>query len=124
MTKSIDVLLVDEDKETLALAETFLERKSDHIVVQTETDPSVAIERLVDGEFDCVVSDYRMPTMNGVELFETVHEHRDIPFFLFTGSKAEDIGLDVCEDTIGYVQKGVGTAHYDELVEGIESRCQ
>ena len=124
MTEPIDVLFVDEDEETLSLGETFLERKSDDIVVQTETDPSVAIERLVDGEFDCVVSDYRMPTMNGIELFETVQEHRDIPFFLFTGSTASDIGLDAFDDAVGYVQKGAGTAHYDELVERIEGRCR
>jgi CheY-like chemotaxis protein len=123
MTDTIDVLLVDEDEEGLDLARTFLERKSDRIVTETETDPTRAADRAVEDDFDCVVSDYRMPERDGLELCAAIHERTEMPFFLFTGASAvEDEALD--ESVTGYVQKGAGTAHYDELVEGIEAAVE
>ncbi|SDJ31363.1 Response regulator receiver domain-containing protein [Halovenus aranensis] len=119
MTDSIDVLLVDEDKETLELAATFLERKSPRITTASETDPETAVDRAVDGGFDCVVSDYRMPELDGVELCRAIREREQLPFFLFTAVSASEI-----EDesvVTGSVRKGAGTEHYDELVERIEA---
>jgi CheY-like chemotaxis protein len=121
MSDSIDVLLVDEDEEVLDLTETFLSKKSDRIDVGTETDPPRAIERTAGDEFDCVVSDYRMPGMNGVELCAEIRSHADVPFFLFTAASRDEIDDDrLGEAVTGYIQKGAGTTHYDELVDGIE----
>lgn len=125
MADSIDVLIVDEEQENLDLTSTFLERKSDRIATETETNPAEAVDRVAEGGFDCVVSDFRMPQLNGIELFEELQtEHPDLPFFLFTaaagdetGEKARKAGVD------GFVQKGAGTDHYDELVELIEAAC-
>lgn len=122
MGGSIDVLVVDEDPDVLELTGTFLERESDRISVETEASAIAAIERIDDREFDCIVSDFRMPEMNGLELFETVdEEYPDLPFFLFSaaadseeGERAREAGVD------DFVQKGVGTDHYTELAELIE----
>lgn len=121
MTETIDVLLVDEDEEVLELAETFLERKSQHIAAETETNPAAAIDRTIEEGFDCVVSDYRMPEMNGVELCAAIREHAEIPFFLFTAASDEETDDALDAGVTGHVQKGAGTGHYDELVEGIEA---
>ncbi|MFC7059508.1 response regulator [Halovenus salina] len=122
MTDSTDVLLVDEDTETLELAATFLERKGNNIAAESETDPETAVDRAVDEDFDCVVSDYRMPELNGVELCRAIREHEPLPFFLFTAvseSELEDEGV-----VTGVVRKGAGTGHYDELVEQIETTVE
>lgn len=119
---TIDVLVVDEDPEMLTLTETFLERESDRIAARTETNPEAVVRRVADEELDCVVSDYRMPRLNGVELFERLREEGlDVPFFLFTAAdrdvetSARDAGV------TGYVQKGSGTDHYTDLAVGIEN---
>jgi CheY-like chemotaxis protein len=121
MSDAIDVLLVDEDDEVLELTETFLTKKSDRIAVDTETDPTQAVERTVSEGFDCIVSDYRMPGLNGIELCVELHDRVDIPFFLFTAASRDEISDDTGADVTGYIQKGAGTGHYDELVEQIEA---
>lgn len=125
MGETIDALVVDEDPEVLELTGTFLERKSDRISVVTEQSAVRAADRAVEEGFDCIVSDYRMPELNGIELYETVRARDDIPFFLFTGVSDTEIGEKAREAGVsGVVRKGAGTDHYDDLVEQIEAAVE
>ena len=122
MGSEISVLVVDEDPEVLELTRTFLERQSDALSVATETDAETAIQRTVSESFDCVVSDYRMPAMDGIELYERLSEDRpDLPFFLFTAADKEVKTLAEEAGFTGYVQKGSGTEHYEELAGAIRT---
>jgi PAS domain S-box-containing protein len=50
-----------------------------------------ALERLDEGGFDCVISDYEMPEMDGLELLEEIREtNPSIPFILLTGRGDEE----------------------------------
>ncbi|WP_336338227.1 ATP-binding response regulator [Haloarcula brevis] len=50
-----------------------------------------ALERLDGGGFDCVVSDYEMPEMDGLELLGEIRKrHPSIPFILLTGRGDEE----------------------------------
>ena len=73
---SIDMLHVDDDPSLVDVAATFLEREEPRLDVETETEPAAALDRIVDGDVDCVVSDYDMPRMDGLELFEAAREER------------------------------------------------
>ena len=122
MDVEIAVLVVDEETDMLDLTETFLERESDRISVTTEQDPADAIERAE--TFDCIVSDLRMPKIDGVELAERIHEQDpDRPVFLFTAADGDDIQSDGA-DLAGVVRKGTGTEHYTELAEQIEAAVE
>ena len=66
MAGTITVLLVDEDSDVLDLTKTFLEREDEAIEATTETSASDALDRLESDSFDCVVSDYSMPSMSGI----------------------------------------------------------
>lgn len=122
MGGGIAVLVVDEDRDVLELTETFLESESDRIRVTTEANAPAAVEPVTAGEFDCVVSDMRMPEMNGLELFEAVRDERpELPFFIF--SAADIDGVDeraAAVGVTGFIQKGAGTDHYGELAALIE----
>ena len=122
MEPGIEVLVVDEDTDMLDLTETFLKRESNQIDVTTENHPPTAAERVERGEFDCIVSDLRMPEMDGIELCERVSEQRpDLPFFLFTAAERTDIETKPGSDELtGVVQKGTGTDHYTDLADRIE----
>lgn len=126
MTETITVLLVDEDTEVLELTKTFLEREDEHLDVTTETSATDALEMVGDGAFDCIVSDYSMPSMTGVEFLEAVHDRNPgLPFFFFTGKDSEEIEA-IAEDAdiAGYVQKGTGTERYGDLAREVRAAVE
>ena len=110
---TIPVLCVDDEPEFLDLTRTVLERDTDRLEISTETSARDAIDRLRDERFQCVVSDYEMPGMTGLELLERVREESpDIPFILFTGKGSEEIASEaISKGVTDYIQKG-GTETY------------
>ena len=108
MPGAIDVLHVDDDPSVLDLTEAYFERELDAVAVTSVTDPETALDRLDEAAFDCVVSDYDMPAMDGLEFFETLRErHRKIPFVLYTGKGSEEIASQALNAGVtGYFQKG------------------
>jgi PAS domain S-box-containing protein len=108
MPGAIDVLHVDDDPSVLDLAEAYFERELDAAAVTSVTDPEAALDRLDGDSFDCIVSDYDMPEMDGLEFFEAIPErHRKIPFVLYTGKGSEEIASQALNVGVtGYFQKG------------------
>ena len=122
MAGEIRVLAVDEDEDVLELTEAFLERESDVISVTAERRVSDAIDRLEAEEFDCVVSDLRMPEMDGLEFFEEVREREQgLPFFLVSAANDREIQKRAGEAGVtDFVHKDAGTDHYLEIADRIE----
>ncbi|GAA0531248.1 PAS domain-containing protein [Halorubrum ejinorense] len=108
MPVAIDVLHVDDDPSVLDLTEAYLERELDAVAVTSVTDPGAALERLEADSFDCVVSDYDMPPMDGLEFFDALRERRpQLPFVLYTGKGSEEIASQALNAGVtGYFQKG------------------
>lgn len=78
------VLLVDDEPSVLAAYRRHLQGRFD---VTTCAEPELALELLGrEGPFGVVVSDYRMPRMNGVELLsEAQRQHPDVTRVMLTG---------------------------------------
>jgi PAS domain S-box-containing protein len=119
----IRVLHVDDKPELADLAATFLERESDRMSVQTATSPSDGLERLADGDIDCIVSDYDMPGTNGIEFLDAVRDdYPDLPFILFTGKGSEEIASEaISAGVTDYLQKGSGSSQYTVLANRISN---
>ena len=118
---SIDVLHVDDDADLAEVAARFLEREDPRLAVATEQGAAAALDRLAGGTFDCVVSDYEMPRMDGLEFFEAIHDrHPDVPFILFTGKGSEAVaGEAVSAGVTDYLQKESSTEQYRLLANRI-----
>lgn len=115
------VLHVDDDQAFLDLTVAFLDEELPGAEVTTVTRPGAALERLDEETFDCVVSDYEMPSRDGLALLESVRErHPDLPFLLYTGKGSESIASQAINAGVtGYLQKG-GAEQHERLANRIE----
>jgi PAS domain S-box-containing protein len=121
MDDSIRVLHVDDEPGLAEVAAEFLERQDDRIEVVTATAASDGLDRLADGGVDCVVSDYDMPRMNGLEFLEVVRaDDPNLPFILFTGKGSEAVASDAFSaGATDYLQKERGTDQYTVLANRV-----
>lgn len=121
MTKPITVLIVDNEPGFADLAGEMLERERDAIVAEAATNATAALEILEQREIDCIVSDYEMPQMTGLELLERVREgDPDLPFILFTGRGSEEIASEaIAAGVTQYLQKESGKEQYALLANQI-----
>lgn len=119
----ITVLAVDDEQDLVEVTAELLMREDDRFTVVTETSGSDGIDRLTTENIDCVVSDYDMPHMNGIEFLRTVREEdSDLPFILFTGKGSEEIASDaISAGVTDYLQKGSGTERYELLANRIDT---
>jgi PAS domain S-box-containing protein len=120
---NIHVLHVDDDPSITELATTMLERETD-IRVTTANDPESVPEIFERGAYDCIVSDYDMPQVDGLELFDRlkpVFGADDFPYILFTGRGSEEVAAEALNSGVtGYLQKG-GSEQYERLANRIRN---
>lgn len=120
---SINVLCVDDEPGLANLTGKFLERFNDRLSVITRINGGDAVEYLDEKPVDCIVSDYDMPGMDGLELLEVVRAtHPDLPFILFTGRGSEEIASDaISAGVTDYMQKESSTDQYQVLATRIQN---
>lgn len=124
VTEPIRVLFVDDEQRLVEVAARFLEDLRESFVVVTETSASDALDRLDhEGVPDCIVSDYRMPGLDGLEFLEAVREeHSKVPFVLSTGKGSEEVASEaISAGVTDYLRKDTGTDQYAVLANRIEN---
>jgi PAS domain S-box-containing protein len=121
MAEPVRVLHVDDEPGFVELTTELLPNEDGRIEVETATSAAEGLDRLADGEIDCVVSDYDMPGTNGIEFLEAVREeYPELPFILFTGKGSEEIASDaISAGVTDYLQKKGGTDQYALLANRI-----
>ncbi|MFB6108105.1 MAG: PAS domain S-box protein [Haloplanus sp.] len=119
--RPIRVLHVDDDSAFTDLVAQYLERLDDSMEVSTAHGGEEALDRLAEEAVDCVVSDYQMPGMDGLDLLESVRDDRpDLPFILFTGKGSEEIASRaISAGVTDYLQKEGGTGQYAVLANRV-----
>jgi CheY-like chemotaxis protein len=123
MAGPVRVLLVDDDPSLADLMANQLGELREEFAIRVETDPNDALEAVDSGGIDCVVSDYHMPEMDGLELLRYVREMEpNIPFILFTARGSEEIASDaVSEGVTDYFRKRRGSDQWRVLANRIEN---
>ncbi len=91
------ILLVDDNKLGLIARKSVLEEQGYRIT--TATEGQEGFERFNRDKFDLIITDYKMPKMNGLQLIAKIRESaKELPIILISGY-ADALGL--TEDTTG-----------------------
>ncbi len=103
----ISVLYVDDEPSLLDIGKRFLE-KSGKLKVDTFLSAEVAVKILNPYLYDVIISDYKMPGMDGLDFLSVVRTIQpDLPFIVFTGQGDEDIAIQALNRGADfYLQKG------------------
>jgi PAS domain S-box-containing protein len=122
MSGSIRVLLtVAEDDIGNALA-TALEDESSALTATVARGASDGLDRLHSGDFDCVVSEYDLPSRTGTAFLETVRErHPGLPFVLFPAERRAEVAAAASAPAVTYVEKVDGSGVASLLANTIET---
>ncbi len=120
---TISVLHLDDDADFLELTHDFLARETAPITIAWETDPEAGLRRLATETFDCVVTDYKMGRLNGLELLDHIRaDHPDLPVVFFTGKGSEEIAVEAIRRSVtDYIPKQTGSEEFSLLANRIES---
>lgn len=118
----VSVLCVDDEPDSANVTAIYLERLDERFAVETATSARVGLEYIDDNRVDCIVSDYKMPEMDGLSFFETVREkHPRLPFVLFTGRGSPAVADDAkSRGVTEYLEKNVDD-RYEILAEQIRN---
>lgn len=120
---TVRVLHVDDEPAFATLAVEFLTREDARFEIETEELATDALDRLERERFDCIISDYDMPEMNGLEFLDVARERfADIPFILFTGKGSEEVASEaIAAGVTDYLQKQAGVEQYELLAHRIQN---
>jgi len=101
------VLYVDDDPTLLEICKMFLEL-SGQIRVDTLTCAHAALEQLASSCYDAIISDYQMPSMDGISFLKSLRSQgNSTPFILFTGRGREEVVIEAYNNGADfYLQKG------------------
>lgn len=113
-----NVLIVDDDREMLLSLEEGLSNYQDTFSITTAGDGLRAVEHLKNSTISLVVTDLKMPRMDGFSLLSHIMEHYpEIPVIVITGYSTPDMERLAREGgAIGYIAKPF---MIDELAERI-----
>ncbi len=118
------VLLVDDEEHQRELTKLSLVGADPTLVITAAQTPSQALSLLLEQPFDCLVSDYQMPGMNGVELCAEVRKTSTVPFIIYTGRGSEEVASQAfAAGADDYVRKEKDLAHYQVLARSVQARA-
>ncbi|MFL5662205.1 MAG: response regulator [Ktedonobacteraceae bacterium] len=88
------ILLVDDDLALLQALPRMLSLRMSGIEVQTAESAQVALTMIEQHEYDAIVSDIKMPGMDGLDLLAKVQEHHpETPVVLITGHGDHELAI-------------------------------
>lgn len=123
LEKRARILHIDDDKNFLELAKRQLEAVDPDLYSETISDPENTLNKLNETRFHCVLCDYKMPKMDGIEVLRQIRkEYPRLPFILLTNQGSEEVASQaISENATDYIRKGGSKANYELIANRIEN---
>src|SRR5207247_10532976 len=86
VTTTLGVLIVDDNPALLQALPRALRLRMGGVTVETADPAAAALDRITTGDYDAIVTDIKMPGMDGLALLTEIRKHRpDTPTPIVTG---------------------------------------
>ncbi|MFW9997080.1 MAG: response regulator [Candidatus Odinarchaeota archaeon] len=95
--KGISVLHLDDEEEFLEMTRVYIDsfnretRDQVPVRIDSSTDPVEVLERLQENDHDVLITDYKMPVLDGLQVLEAVRKQSAIPVIILTGRGKEEV---------------------------------
>jgi CheY-like chemotaxis protein len=109
--KTPEILLVDDNRQGLIARKSLLQELG--YIIRTATGGEEALELFSRGKFDVVVTDFKMPSMDGIELIQRIRSLEPNARIILLSGFVEPLGL--CEESTGadvVISKSAGEVGY------------
>ncbi|MFP4006167.1 MAG: response regulator [Candidatus Hadarchaeia archaeon] len=120
--EEVDVLFIDDDPHVLDQARAFLEEEYNGFNVETTQSGERGLKAVEERGIDVIVSDLKMPGVNGIELLKQLREKDlNVPFIVFTGKGNEEAAMNALNlGANRYIRKDRNPRNqYEELAHSI-----
>jgi two-component system, sensor histidine kinase and response regulator len=88
----LSVLIVDDDLALLEALPEALRLRMGGVTVETADSAATALDRMADRDYDAIVTDIRMPGMDGLKLLDEIRTRQpDTPTLIITGHGNNDL---------------------------------
>jgi two-component system sensor histidine kinase/response regulator len=125
MTPEARILIVDDDPALLEALPEAVRLRIGPIQIETCDSAAAAVERIEASDYDAIVTDIKMPGMDGLALLSVIREKRPAtPTLLITGHGEGDLGLRAIEGgAYEYISKPIDRDSFTaSLQRAIQSR--
>ncbi len=120
--RNIEILLVEDSAEFRDILERRLMKEAPQFKVHIVEGGEECLRFASEHPVDCILSDYQMPSMNGLELFKKLRTRGDdTPFILITGQGTEDVAREALKSgAYDYFSKDGIVAQIPRIVNSVE----
>src|SRR5438552_3554130 len=108
------VLIVDDDLALLQALPQALRLRMSGVTVDTADSGAAALERITAADYDAIVTDIKMPGMDGFELLAEIRTRRpDTPTLMITGHGEHDLVVHALRGgAYDFIQKPIDRDHF------------
>lgn len=115
------ILHVDDEKEDFEVVRLQLQRLNSELEIDWARSAENALSDLKTKTYGCILCDYQMEVMDGLQFLRDLRSKGDTtPFIFLTGQGSEEIAAEALRaGADDYYTKRVGFAHYQRLINSI-----
>jgi DNA-binding NtrC family response regulator len=119
------ILLIDDDTAGLLALSQALESRLDDVAIDRAQDSHAALDFLRDWDYGVVISDIRMPGMDGLALLNQVRERwPDVPVILMTAMGWSPEAQALHDGAFAFLEKPIDVERLVALIQAAQAKTE